>query len=103
MSSFCLLVIISYQYILNSVGKRGQPWHTRLLILSSFDSLELNFINILFCVYVSTVVFNNVSGIFIILKYKIKSVFVYYQMLFYNLCTTSVFPHCIPFVFQLII
>jgi len=58
MSSFCHLVIISYQFILNSVGERGQPWHTRLLILANFDSLELNFINILFCVYVSTVAFN---------------------------------------------
>jgi len=71
MSSFCHLVIISYQYILNSVGERGQPRHSHLLILASFDRLELYFINILFCVYVSTVAFNNVSGIFI--EFKISN------------------------------
>jgi len=52
MSTFWHLVIISFKYILNSEGERGQPWHTPLLISASFDSSELNFINILFCVYV---------------------------------------------------
>ena len=46
MSSFHHLVIMSSQYILKRVGKRGQPRHTLLLISASFDSLELNFINI---------------------------------------------------------
>jgi hypothetical protein len=58
--------------MLKSVGEKGQPWCTRLLILVSFDSLELNFINILFYVYVSTVAFNNVSGIFIDFKISNK-------------------------------
>jgi len=49
-SCFCHLVIISSKYILNSVGERGQPWYTALLISTGFDSLLLNFINILFCV-----------------------------------------------------
>jgi hypothetical protein len=43
MFSFCHLVIIA--------GKRGQSWHTALLILVSFESLGLDFINILFCVF----------------------------------------------------
>jgi len=72
MSSFSHLVIISYQCILNSVGERGQPRHSHLLILASFDSLELCFINILLCVCVSTVAFNNVSGIFIDFKISNK-------------------------------
>ena len=52
MSSFCHLVFISSKYILNSIGKRGQSRHTPLLISSSFNSLELDFLNILFCVCV---------------------------------------------------
>ena len=52
LSSFCHFVIISFKYILNSEGERGQPWHAPLLISASFDSFELNFMNILFCVYV---------------------------------------------------
>ena len=50
MSCFCHLVILSSKYILNSVGESGQPWRTPLLIYTGFDSLLLNFINILFCV-----------------------------------------------------
>ena len=46
MSSVCHLVIISSVYVLKSVGKRGQPWCSHLLISASFDSLELNFINL---------------------------------------------------------
>jgi hypothetical protein len=42
----------------NSVGEGGQPWRKTLLISTSFDILELNCINILFCVYLSTVAFN---------------------------------------------
>jgi len=37
MSCFCHLVIISSNYISNSVGERGQPWHTPLLISAGFD------------------------------------------------------------------
>jgi len=44
------LVIMSSKYILNSVGESGQPWRTPLLISTGFDSLLLNFINIMFCV-----------------------------------------------------
>ena len=55
MSSVCHLVIISFVYVLKSVGKRGQPWCSHLLISASFDSLELNFINVLLCVYMSTI------------------------------------------------
>ena len=46
MSSFHYLVIMSSQYILKKVGKREQSRHALLLISASFDSLELNFINI---------------------------------------------------------
>jgi hypothetical protein len=56
MSSVCHLVIISSMYILNSVGETGQPWCT-LLNSASFDSLELNLINSLFCMYTSTIAF----------------------------------------------
>jgi hypothetical protein len=65
MPSFSGLVIISSKYILNSVDERGQPWHTPLLISASFEDLELNFIDILFCVCMSTIALNNVSGIFL--------------------------------------
>jgi hypothetical protein len=37
-SSFCHLVIILSKYILNSVGERGQPWRTPVLISSSFET-----------------------------------------------------------------
>jgi len=50
MSFFCHLVIISSKYILKSVGERGQPWRTPLLISAGFDNLLLNFISIFFCV-----------------------------------------------------
>jgi len=72
MSSFFHLVILSSTYILNSVGKQGQPWHTALLISASFESLVLNFISVLFCVFMSTIAFNNVSGIFIDFKISNK-------------------------------
>jgi hypothetical protein len=49
MSLFFHLVIILSKYILNSAGERRQPWRTPLLISTGFDSLLLNFINILFC------------------------------------------------------
>jgi hypothetical protein len=52
MSSFCHLVIISINYIFNNVSETGQPWHTHLLLLASLDNLELNVINILFCMCV---------------------------------------------------
>jgi len=65
--------------------QEGQSWCTPLLISASFDSLELNLTSILYCMYMSTVVFNNVSGIFLDCKYQIKSVFVYYHMPFPNL------------------
>jgi len=46
--------------VLSSVGQIGQPWRTSLLISAGFNSLDLNFINILFVFEL-----NNVSGIFI--------------------------------------
>jgi len=103
MSSFCHLVIISTNYILKNVGETGQPWHTHLLLLATFDNLELNVINISFCVSVSTIVFNNEFGRFLDLKCQIQSVFVYYQMLFYNLYTRSLFPNYITVTFKLIL
>jgi len=71
MSSFCHLIIILSEYILNSVRRREQPWHTPSLISISPHSLELHFINILFCVYMSTTAFNNICAIFI--DFKIPS------------------------------
>jgi hypothetical protein len=65
MPSISDLVIISSKYILNSVDERGQPWRTLLFISATFEDLELNFIDILFCVYMSTIALNNVSGIFL--------------------------------------
>jgi hypothetical protein len=73
-SYFCHLVIISSKYILNSVGERVQPWCTPLLSSESFDNLELSFIDILFFVFMSIIVFNNVSGIFLDFRTS-KSVF----------------------------
>jgi hypothetical protein len=70
-SSFCHLVIISSKYILKCKGKTGQPWHTPLLISASFDSLKLNFTNIFFCLYMSTIAFSNVSGIFLDFKISV--------------------------------
>ena len=99
MSSFFHLVIISSKYILNTVGKKGQPWPTALLILASFESMVFNFINVLFCVFMSTIAFLNVAGIFLDFKYQIKSLFVYYQMLFQNY-KQQVFPNYISFVFS---
>jgi hypothetical protein len=61
-SSFCHMVIILSKYKLKSVGEREQPWHTILSVLSSFDNLKLNFIDILFLECMSIIVFNNVSG-----------------------------------------
>jgi len=66
MSSFHhVVIILPKQYLLNSTGERGQPGLTHLVISASLDSLELNFINILFCVYVPSIAFNDTSGIFI--------------------------------------
>jgi hypothetical protein len=56
------LVIISSKHILNGVGERGKPWRTSQLISARFDDLELSFIDILFCLCMSTITFNNVSG-----------------------------------------
>jgi hypothetical protein len=50
-SSFCHLVIIFSKYILNSVGERGQPWHTCLLISASLMIWSLMLL-ILYFVYV---------------------------------------------------
>jgi hypothetical protein len=66
-SSFCHLVIISSKYILNRVGDRGQPWCNPLFISASFDDLELNCTDILFCVCMSTIAFD-VSGIFLVFR-----------------------------------
>ena len=72
------------EVILNSVGERGQPWHTSLLVSANFDSSDLHFINIFFCVFMSTIALNNVSGMF--LDFIISnSALLYYQMLFKNL------------------
>jgi len=49
--------------MLNNLGEEGQLWRTPLLISASFDSLELNYINILFCVYMSIIAFNISSEI----------------------------------------
>ena len=40
MSCFSHLVIMSSKYILNSVGERGQPWRTHLLISTGFDNFD---------------------------------------------------------------
>jgi len=64
MSSVCNLVIISSVYILNSVGETGQLRCTSLLNSASFDSLELDFINILFYMYMSTAAFKCIWNIF---------------------------------------
>jgi len=63
-SWFCHLVLISSKYILNSVGERGQPWRTPLLISTGLDNLLLYFINILLRVSISISAFSNVSGIY---------------------------------------
>jgi len=82
---------------LNSVGKGGQPWHTTLLISANFDSLELNFINTLFCVYTSTIAFNIVSGIFLGFKISNKICFclqsdVYFMIYKQQVCYQITFP-----------
>jgi len=46
MFSFYHLVIISSKYISNSPDEKEEPWRNPLLISTSFDSLELDFINV---------------------------------------------------------
>jgi hypothetical protein len=71
--------------MLNSVGERGQPCRTPTLISASLDDLELNFIDILFCVHMSTIAFNNVCGIFLDFRISNKIyVFVHQQTLMYK-------------------
>jgi hypothetical protein len=72
------LVIISSKYIVKSVGERGQPWRTPLLTSVSFDDLELNFIDILFCVRPLLPLIMDLEY-FWILGYQIKYVFVHCQ------------------------
>jgi len=55
--------------MLHVVGERGQPWRTALLISASLYSLEVSFVNVLFCVYMSANVLYNVPGMFQDLKY----------------------------------
>jgi hypothetical protein len=43
------------KHVLNNIGEREQPWRTPLLISDSPESLELNFIGILFSVSMSTI------------------------------------------------
>ena len=61
--------------MLNNLGEEGQLWRTPLLISASFDSLELNYINILFCVYMSIIAFNISSEII----WKFFSILVQYM------------------------
>jgi hypothetical protein len=94
---FFPLAIISSKYILNNVGKRDQPWRIPLLIiLASFDNLELNFIDSLFCMFMSTVAFNNASGIFLdfriwnkISLYTAKRFILIYKQ---QMCFQIIFP-----------
>jgi hypothetical protein len=55
------------------------------LISARCDSLELNFIDILCCMCMYTIAFNNVFGIFLDFRISLKSVFIHYQTLFHNL------------------
>jgi hypothetical protein len=48
----CLLSVCHLVVLLNNVDERGQPWRSALSVSASFDSSEVNFINILFCVCV---------------------------------------------------
>ena len=57
---------------LKQCSERGQVCRFPLLIPVSIDSLELNVINMLFCVYISSFAFNNVSGIFLDFKMSNK-------------------------------
>jgi hypothetical protein len=45
--------------MLQREDETGQPWRSACL-----GSLEVSFINILFCVYMSSLAFNNIPGIF---------------------------------------
>jgi hypothetical protein len=79
MSSFCHLVLISSKYTVRNVDDRGQPYRTPLLISASFDGLKLKFYQyFVVCVYAHYCLISKS------LKYKIKSISVYYQMLFDN-------------------
>jgi len=71
--------------MLNNVDESGQPWRTPLLISTDFESLLLNFINILFLVLISTIPFNNVSAICRDFKMLNKICLLCYQMLSHNL------------------
>jgi hypothetical protein len=71
-SSVFHLVIISPKYIINSIGERQQHWRTPLLISDSVNDLELNFIDILFCVCMSTIAFNNLPRIFLDFRISYK-------------------------------
>jgi hypothetical protein len=58
--------------MLHGVGESGQPWRTALLISASLDFLELSFVNILFCAYVSADALHNVRVHGIFLDFKIS-------------------------------
>ena len=58
--------------MLHGVGESGQTWRTALLISTSLGSLEVSFISILFCVYMSADELNNVPGIFLDFKISYK-------------------------------
>jgi hypothetical protein len=75
-SSFWHVVIISFKYILNSRGERGKPWCTALLISASLVSLDLNVINILFCVHMSTIGFSNEFGTFLDFRISNKMLYI---------------------------
>jgi len=66
----------SYYFIevyLKQCSERRQVCRFPLLIPATIDSLELNAIDILFCMYMCYVAFNNVSGIFLDFKMSNKS------------------------------
>jgi len=86
--------------MLNSVGEGGQLWRTPLLISASFDILELNYINILFCVYMSTITSSEMF--FFYFKISMKHV-LYITNFVTTYKKTSMFPNSMPFVFQLTI
>ena len=89
--------------MLHGEGKRGLPWRTALLISASLDSLEVGFINVLFCAYTSADVLCNVPGMFRNLKYHTSNMSLCTIKCFIIIRKSHVFPNYIPFVFQLII
>jgi len=90
-SFFWHLVIFSFKYILKSIGERGKLWCTALLISASLVSLELNVINTLFCVHMSTIAFNNESGA--VLDFRISNKICLYVLL--NAFSKSVNNKCV--------